>query len=48
VGLVALTILAWRDGSWRLATRIHFTLVAFAAVALAWQLNHWNLLGFHV
>jgi hypothetical protein len=31
-----------------LATRIHFTLVALAAVALAWQLNHWNLLGFHV
>ena len=48
LGLVVLAILAWREGSWRLATRIHFTLVALAAVALAWQLNHWNLLGFHV
>jgi len=48
LGVVVQAILAWRDGYWRLATRLHYSLVAMAYVALAWQLNHWNLLGFHV
>jgi CubicO group peptidase (beta-lactamase class C family) len=48
LGVLVQAILAWRNGYWRLATRLHYSLVALAYVALAWQLNHWNLLGFHV
>jgi len=48
LGVVIQAILAWRHGDWRLATRAHYSLVALAYAALAWQLNHWNLLGVHV
>jgi CubicO group peptidase (beta-lactamase class C family) len=33
------------EQGWNLAARIHYTLVALAAVALVWWLNYWNLLG---
>lgn len=45
VGTVVHTVLAWRDGRWSVAGRVHYTLVTLAFVTLAWQLNHWNLLG---
>jgi CubicO group peptidase (beta-lactamase class C family) len=48
LGAVAHSVLAWRNGYWSVAGRIHYTLVTVAFVTLAWQLNHWNLLGFHV
>ena len=39
------TVLAWKDGFWGLAGRVHYTLVTIAAVAFVWFLNYWNLLG---
>jgi len=38
------TILAWGNGYWGLAGRVHYTLVMLAAGALIWFVNHWNLL----
>jgi CubicO group peptidase (beta-lactamase class C family) len=47
LGALTHTLLAWRNGYWSVPARIHYTLVTVAFVALAWQLNHFNLLGFH-
>jgi CubicO group peptidase (beta-lactamase class C family) len=47
LGAVIHTLLAWQNGYWSVAARIHYTLVAVAFVSLSWQLDHWNLLGFH-
>ena len=44
--LAAMTVLAWRKGFWGLTARVHYTLVALAALAFVWFLNYWNLLGF--
>ena len=38
---------AWREGYWRRGRRIHFTLVAFASVFMAWFYFYWNFLGFN-
>jgi CubicO group peptidase (beta-lactamase class C family) len=46
VGVVISTILAWWGRFWSAGRRIHYTLVALAALALAWELVYWNLLGF--
>lgn len=35
----------WTSSQWRLATRVHYTLVVVAAIAFIWFLNYWNLLG---
>jgi hypothetical protein len=45
-GLAVFTGLAWKERYWSLAGRVHYTLVALAALALVWFLNYWNLLGF--
>ena len=42
----ALTVLAWRDGYWGIAGRVHYTLVVVALLSFVWWLNNWNLLGF--
>jgi hypothetical protein len=42
---VVLAGLAWREGTWSLGGRIHYTLVTLAAVGLMWWFNNWNLLG---
>lgn len=42
--MLVLSVLAWAKSYWRLSGRIHFSLVALAAVAFAWQLHYWNLL----
>lgn len=47
IGAVVHTILAWRNGHWSVAGRVHYTLVTLAFITLALQLNHWNLLGVH-
>jgi len=44
-GLVGFTLLAWKDGYWSLAGRLHFSLVAAAAVGFLWLLYAWGLLG---
>jgi hypothetical protein len=44
-GVLWLGFLAWKDGDWSLAGRIHFTLVAAAAVGFIVLLASWGLLG---
>jgi len=46
VGVVISTILAWWGRFWSAGRRIHYTFVALAALAFAWELVYWNLLGF--
>src|SRR5690606_40318261 len=42
VAALVFAVFAWRDGYWGRVTRIHFTLVALAAVAFLWSLHSWN------
>ena len=44
-GLLWLTVLAWKDGYWSLAGRVHYTLVVAAAAGFIWLLYRWSLLG---
>jgi hypothetical protein len=46
VGSVVGTILAWWGRFWSVGRRVHYTLVTLAALAFAWELVYWNLLGF--
>ena len=46
VGVVVSTILVWWERFWSVGRRVHYSLVALAALALTWQLVSWNLLGF--
>ncbi|MGZ3676776.1 MAG: hypothetical protein ACXVCO_20925 [Ktedonobacterales bacterium] len=48
VGVVILAIPVWCGRFWSTGRRIHYSLVALAALALTWQLAYWNLLGFRV
>jgi hypothetical protein len=45
VGALIYSVLAWKRSYWGIATRVHYTLVTVAALALVWFLNYWNLLG---
>ena len=45
VGVLWLAFLAWKDGFWSLAGRVHFTLVAVGAAGFIWLLVNWGLLG---
>lgn len=46
-GVVISTILAWRGHFWSVGRRVYYTFVALAALAFAWELVYWNLLGMH-
>ncbi len=46
VGVVVFAILAWWGRFWSVGRRVHYSLVALAALALTWQLVYCNLLGF--
>ena len=46
VGVVVCAILAWWGHFWSVGRRVHYSLVALAALVLTWQLVYWNLLGF--
>lgn len=46
VGVAVLAVVAWVKKFWRVPGRVHYTLVAAAAVAFVLWLNYWNLLGF--
>ncbi len=48
VGVVVSTILAWWGHFWSTGRRVHYTLVALAALAFAVELVYWNLLGIRV
>lgn len=40
---VGLTAIAWKEGYWNRLHRIHYTVVAAAAVAMLWWIVSWNL-----
>ena len=42
------TIITWKKGYWGLGGRIHYTLLAAAALANSWFLYYWNLIGYRV
>ena len=46
VGVVVFAILVWWWRFWSAGWRVHYSLVALAALAFAWELLYWNLLGF--
>jgi CubicO group peptidase (beta-lactamase class C family) len=46
VGVAVFAIPVWCGRFWSVGRRIHYSLVALAALALTWQLVSWNLLGF--
>jgi hypothetical protein len=48
MGVVVCTFLAWWGRFWSTGWRVHYTLVALAALAFVWELAYWNLLGFRV
>lgn len=45
IGALGYAVWAWKDRIWSAAFRVYYTAVAVAAVAFAWFLNYWNLLG---
>ncbi len=40
------TVFAWKKSYWGLGGRIHYTLLATAALANSWFLYYWNLIGY--
>ncbi len=46
VVVVVFASLSWWGRFWSVGRRVHYSLVALAALALTWQLVYWNLLGF--
>ncbi len=46
VASVICTLLAWRERTWSLPGRLHYTLVTLGALAFVGWLTYWNLLGF--
>lgn len=44
-GRLWLTLLAWKDGYWSLAGRVHYRLVVAAAAGFIWLLYSWGLMG---
>lgn len=47
LGLVWLTITAWRTRMWGRWARVHYTVFTLGALVFTWVLNHWNLLGWN-
>jgi hypothetical protein len=45
VGVPILAVVGWHRSYWGKAWRLHYTLVALAAVEFVWVLAHWNLLS---
>jgi CubicO group peptidase (beta-lactamase class C family) len=42
-----LTYRVWKRKAASLSGKIHYTLLVLVLLASLWQLNHWNMLGFH-
>ncbi|HKJ39009.1 MAG TPA: serine hydrolase domain-containing protein [Anaerolineales bacterium] len=40
--------LAWGNRWWKVSSRVHYTLVTLAVMAVIWWANYWNLLGFRM
>jgi len=46
VGVVICAVLAWRTNAWGIVGRLHYTVIALAAVGIVAYLNGINMLGF--
>jgi hypothetical protein len=46
LGLLAFTVLAWKNHYWSAIKRVHYSFIALAALGFVSFLNYWNLLGF--
>ena len=40
-------VVIWKSGKGSIWGRVYYTAVMLALSVTIWQLNHWNLLGFH-
>jgi CubicO group peptidase (beta-lactamase class C family) len=40
--------LAWGNRWWKVSSRVHYTLVTLAVMAVIWWANYWNLIGFRM
>jgi len=40
--------LAWGNRWWKLSSRVHYTLVTLAVLAVIWWAQYWNLIGFRI
>ena len=47
LGGLAFAVRMWLSGRGSLVQRMYYTVVTLGCVAVLWQLNHWNLLGFY-
>ncbi|MEK8130298.1 serine hydrolase domain-containing protein [Paenibacillus filicis] len=45
LAMLATMVIAWKNNYWSVLKRVHFTLVALAAVVMSVFFYHWNLLG---
>jgi CubicO group peptidase (beta-lactamase class C family) len=46
--LLVTSMMAWKGRYWGWGARLHYTLVAAAALIFLWQLSYWNLLGWNL
>jgi hypothetical protein len=46
LAVVAVAVLAWKDRYWGVAGRVHYSLIALAAVLFVFFLSYWNLIVF--
>jgi hypothetical protein len=46
-GALIYTVVIWKSGKGSIGGRVYYTVVMLALSVTIWQLNHWNLLGFH-
>jgi hypothetical protein len=44
IALLACTVRAWQQRTWRIVSRVHYTVVAVAALYFIWYLNEVNIL----
>lgn len=43
LGMVVFSVLAWKDGYWRLGGRLFYTLATLAGLVFIWLVNYWHL-----
>jgi len=46
IGALVYTVIIWRLRKGRTWRRIYYTVITLMCIAVIWQLNYWNLLGF--
>ncbi|MBU9712299.1 serine hydrolase domain-containing protein [Evansella tamaricis] len=45
VGMVIFTVFVWRNQYWRMAGRIHYTLLSVVTMLFFWVFSFWNFIG---